>query len=90
VTNTKLWNNEISQKKYSFGRREMETLTPMEEFQKALLSLYESEKQSKELSPDDILLYDNVNNFIPNNEIGLGCTLLNANVTSTDEDQRKP
>jgi hypothetical protein len=79
VTNTKLWNNEISQKKYSFGRREMETLTPMEEFQKTLLSLYESEKQSKELSPDDILLYDNVINFIPSNEIGLGCSLLNAN-----------
>jgi hypothetical protein len=90
VTNTKLWNNEISQKKYSFGRREMETLTPMEEFQKALLSLYESEKQSKELSPDDILLYDNVNNFIPSNEIGLRCSLLNANVTSTDEDRQKP
>jgi hypothetical protein len=55
-----------------------------------LLNLYESEKQSKESSPDDILLYDNVHNFIPNNEIGLGCTLLNANVASTDEDQQKP
>jgi hypothetical protein len=42
-------------------------LTPMEEFQKELLNLYESEKQSKKSSPDDILLYENVNNFIPNN-----------------------
>jgi hypothetical protein len=67
VTNTNLWNNEISQKKHSFGRRERETLTPMEEFQKELLNLYESEKQSKKSSPDDILLYENVNNFIPNN-----------------------
>jgi hypothetical protein len=90
VTNTNLWNNEISQKKHSFGRRERETLTPMEEFQKELLNIYESEKQSKEPSPEDILLYDNVNNFIPSDEIGLGCTLFKANVDSTDEDQQKP
>jgi hypothetical protein len=45
----------------------------------------ESKKQSIESSPDNILLYDNLNNFIPNNEIGLGCTLLNSNVTSTDQ-----
>jgi hypothetical protein len=55
----------------------------MEEFQKELPNIYESKKQSIESSPDNILLYDNVNNFIPNNEIDLGCTLLNSNVTST-------
>jgi hypothetical protein len=57
----------------------------MEQFKKELLNIYDSEKQSIESSPDNILLYDNVNNFIPSNEIGLGCTLLNSNVTSTDK-----
>ena len=55
----------------------------MKEFQKELLNIYESEKKSIESSPDNILLYDNVKNVIPNNEIDLGCTLLNSNVTST-------
>jgi hypothetical protein len=57
----------------------------MEEFQKELLNIYESEKKSIESSPDNILLYDNVKNVIPNNEIDLGCTLLNTNVISTDQ-----
>jgi hypothetical protein len=57
----------------------------MKEFQKELLNIYESEKKSIESSPDNILLYDNVNNFIPSNEICLGCILLNSNVTPTDQ-----
>lgn len=54
----------------------------MEEFKLELRSLWESEKESNESSPDDILLFDNMNNCIPSNEIGLGCTLLKTDVTS--------
>lgn len=54
----------------------------MKEFQLELRSLWESEKESNESSPDDILLFDNMNNCIPSNEIGLGCSLLNTDVTS--------
>jgi hypothetical protein len=36
-------------------------------------------------SLNNILLYDNVKNFIPNNDIGLECTLLNTKVTPTDK-----
>jgi hypothetical protein len=71
VINTNLRNTEIPQR----------TLTPMEEFQKDLLNMWESQKHSKESSEDNILLYDNVNNFIPSNEIGLGCTLLKTKDT---------
>jgi hypothetical protein len=38
--------------------------------------MQEPEKQSNESSPDNILLFDNVNNCIPNNEIGLGCNIM--------------
>jgi hypothetical protein len=85
VINTNLWNTEIPQRKHSSVKRERETLTPMEEFQKELLCIHESEKQSIESSPDNILLYYNVNNFISSNETGLGCTRLNTNVTSIDQ-----
>lgn len=50
----------------------------MEEFQQALLGLYKSEMEGKE--PEDELV-DNVNNFTPNNEIGLGVTLLKIDRT---------
>ncbi|KAH1232406.1 GATA transcription factor 26 [Glycine max] len=55
-------------------------MTPMEKFQKQLLSLYRSERQ-----PEESLLVDNVNNFIPENEIGLGAILLKTDdAASTD------
>jgi len=54
----------------------------MEEFQQKLQSLWESEKELNESSADNILLLDNMNNCIPSNEIGLGCTLLKTDVTS--------
>jgi len=61
----------------------METLTSMEEFQQKLRDLWESEKEASESSSDNILLFNNMNNFIPSNEIGLGCSLLKTDVTST-------
>lgn len=60
----------------------METLTPMDEFPQKLLNLYESEKEENESSPD----YDKMNNFIPSDEIGLGCIRLKTYDTSTDQD----
>jgi len=64
----------------------METLTSMDEFQQQLRNLWESEKEENESSPDNILLFDKTNNFIPSNEIGLGCIRLKTNVTSTNQD----
>ncbi|KAL9321459.1 hypothetical protein ACSQ67_013298 [Phaseolus vulgaris] len=51
-------------------------MTPLERFEKQLLSLYRSEKQPKERFPEEDTLVDNVNNFIPTTEIGLGLVLL--------------
>ncbi|CAJ2644693.1 unnamed protein product [Trifolium pratense] len=89
VINTNLRNTEIPQSKHSYVKRKKKKkkkkLTPIEKFQKELLNLYESQKHSKESSRDNILLDDNMNNFIPNNEIGLGCSLLKTNVTSADQ-----
>jgi len=51
-------------------------MMPLEKFQKQLLSLYRSEKQPNETSPEEDMLVDNVNSFIPSTEIGLGTVLL--------------
>ncbi|TKY71316.1 GATA transcription factor 26 [Spatholobus suberectus] len=59
-------------------------MTPMEKFQKQLLSLFRGQRQPNESSSEEILLLDNVNNFIPRNEIGLGAILLKTDVASTD------
>ncbi|KAI5445702.1 GATA transcription factor 27 [Lathyrus oleraceus] len=62
-------------------RSPVKKLTPIERFHKTLLRLSKSEK----LSNDNILLTENMNNFMPNNEIGLGCILLHkTNVTPTN------
>jgi len=63
----------------------MDTLTPMDEFQKKFLNLWESEKEENKSSADNILLFDKMNNFIPSNEIGLGCTRLKRDVTCIDQ-----
>ncbi|RDX71551.1 GATA transcription factor 27, partial [Mucuna pruriens] len=57
-------------------KRSLERITAMQKFQKELLSLYRCERQPNESSPEEILLVDKVNNFIPSNEIGLGAILL--------------
>ncbi|XP_017434864.1 GATA transcription factor 26 [Vigna angularis] len=66
-------NNVPTRKRSKVVYREM---TPLEEFRKQLLSLYRSEKQPKERSPEEDILLDNVNGFIPSSEIGLGVVLL--------------
>jgi hypothetical protein len=55
---------------------QMNHLQPIKMFHNLLLNMREPEKQSNESSPDNILLYDNVNKCIPNNEIGIGCNLM--------------
>jgi hypothetical protein len=55
---------------------QMKHLQPIKMFHKLLLNMREPETQSNESSPDNILLYDNVNNRLPNTEIGLGCNLM--------------
>ncbi|XP_058732934.1 uncharacterized protein LOC131604518 [Vicia villosa] len=58
-------------------------LTPIEKFQKQLLDEWnEQEKLSESSEEEDILLFDNKNNFIPDSEIGLGCILLHPHCSS--------
>ncbi|XP_058732935.1 uncharacterized protein LOC131604519 [Vicia villosa] len=57
-------------------------LTPMEKFQKQLLEEWNEQVKLSESSEEDILLFDNKNNFIADNEIGLGCILLNPYCSS--------
>jgi len=64
----------------------MDTLTPMDEFQQKLLNLSESEKEENKSSPNNILLFDKLNNCIPCNEIGLRCIHQKTDVISTDQD----
>nr|XP_027192451.1 GATA transcription factor 26-like [Cicer arietinum] len=78
--NTNLWSTKIPSKKRSPVKR----VPPMEKFHKQLLRLWESEKQHNDSSLDNILLFENINNFIPKNEIGIGCILLKNDVISKD------
>ncbi|KAG5025859.1 hypothetical protein JHK86_021773 [Glycine max] len=61
-------------------------MTPMDKFHKQLLRLYQWERQSNNESSlkleEESVLVDNVNNFIPTNEIGLGVILLNKTDTN--------
>ncbi|XP_058732757.1 uncharacterized protein LOC131604329 [Vicia villosa] len=69
-----------------YVRMKSARLTPMEKFWKQLLNeLNEHEVKLSESSSEeeDILLFDNKNNFIADNEIGLGCILLNPDCRST-------
>jgi len=64
----------------------MDTVQQMDEFQQKLLNIWEYEREENKSSPDNILLFDKMNYFIPNNEMGLGCIRLKTNVTSIDQD----
>ncbi|KAK2384502.1 GATA transcription factor [Trifolium repens] len=52
-------------------------MTPMQKFHAQLLN----ELKNQEIKDDEVLLFDNVNNFIPPNEIGLGVVLLKPDGT---------
>jgi len=57
-------------------------MTPMEKFQKELLDELKNHEIPDESSPEEALLFENVNNFIPSNEIGLGAVLLKPDGSS--------
>ncbi|KAL2342167.1 hypothetical protein Fmac_010107 [Flemingia macrophylla] len=61
-------------------------MTAMEKFQKQLLRLYECQRKPNESASEESLLVNNVTNFIPNDEIGLGAMLImsESNVASTE------
>ncbi|KAK7247323.1 hypothetical protein RIF29_42204 [Crotalaria pallida] len=68
-----LWDFKIPSRKRS--RVVYEKITPMERFHKQLQNML-IEMRANEASPEeDVLLY-NTNNFIPSNEIGIGCSIL--------------
>ncbi|CAL5214330.1 unnamed protein product [Lathyrus oleraceus] len=50
--------------------------TPMEKFHDKLLNELKYEDILHESSLEEVLLFENVNNFIPSNEIGVGAILL--------------
>lgn len=58
------------------------TLSPMKEFHIQLLQMWENYGNPNESFPEEVLLFNNVNNFIPSNEIGLGGVLLKPDDTS--------
>ncbi|KAK2438425.1 GATA transcription factor [Trifolium repens] len=69
-------NSEIPPKSRS-SRIVPKKMTPMQTFHAQLLN----ELKNQEIK-DEVLLFDNVNNFIPPNEIGLGAVLLKPDGTS--------
>ncbi|OIW00570.1 hypothetical protein TanjilG_24300 [Lupinus angustifolius] len=65
------------------SRMVLKNMTPMEMFQKQLLLLSKCDMEQNESYEEEVLLSNNGNNFIPNNEIGLGAILLKPNDAST-------
>ncbi|CAJ1938273.1 unnamed protein product [Sphenostylis stenocarpa] len=66
----RLWSTKIPTRKRS--EVVYKDITPMERFHMQLLKMSESHESTSE----EVLLLNNVNNFIPSDEIGLGCVLL--------------
>ncbi|KAK7359074.1 hypothetical protein VNO77_01020 [Canavalia gladiata] len=76
-----LWQNKIPSKKRSW--MVCKEITPMKRFQTQLLSMWKHHRKPNESSSKDILVFDNVNSFIPSNEIGLGAVSLKSYGNST-------
>ncbi|CAJ2677191.1 unnamed protein product [Trifolium pratense] len=75
-----LLKSEIPSKKRSL--RVVRKLKPMQKFHAQLLNELKNQEIKGESSSEEALLFDNVNNFIPPNEIGLGAVLLKPDGTS--------
>ncbi|KAK7359073.1 hypothetical protein VNO77_01019 [Canavalia gladiata] len=75
VKNTCFWQPKIPSKKRS--RVVYKKITPMKRFQRQLLNMWKHHGKPNEFK--DVLFFDNMNNFIPINEIGLGVVLLKPN-----------
>ncbi|TKY60177.1 hypothetical protein E2542_SST17272 [Spatholobus suberectus] len=74
------WSPKIPSRKRS--RVVHKKITPMKRFQKQLIDMWKNYGNPNESSPEEVLLFNNVNNFIPSNEIGLGGVLLKPDDTS--------
>ncbi|KAH1250959.1 hypothetical protein GmHk_05G013980 [Glycine max] len=71
-----MWNPYVPSRKRS---RVVRMTTSIQRFHEQLLMMWKNEENSNDQSSqesEEVLLIDNVNNFIPCNEIGLGCILL--------------
>ncbi|XP_057419139.1 uncharacterized protein LOC130713384 [Lotus japonicus] len=65
------------------SRKRSKRKSPMQRFQEDLLNLYISENpKPEESSQEGVLIEQNMNNYIPSNEIGLGVIRLKPNDTS--------
>ena len=61
-------------------------MTPIQKFKKQLLDEWKRQEKHMESSQqEDVLLFENPNNFIPSNEIGLGAILLKSDGTSSSK-----
>ncbi|XP_020204682.1 uncharacterized protein LOC109790008 [Cajanus cajan] len=77
-----LWSTKIPRRKRSRVLYKKK-ISPMKKFRKQLLELWKKYGNLDESSQEEILLFNNVNNFIPSYEIGLGGVLLKPDDTST-------
>ncbi|KAL2343148.1 hypothetical protein Fmac_004433 [Flemingia macrophylla] len=78
--NPRLWGTKVPR-----GRRSWvpyKKISPMKKFRKQLVDLWNKHGNLDESSPEEVFLFNNVNNFIPSNEIGLGGVLLKPDDTS--------
>ncbi|KAL2343147.1 hypothetical protein Fmac_004432 [Flemingia macrophylla] len=78
--NQPLWSSKIPSRKRS--QKVCKIITPMKRFGNQLLKMWKNYGNPKEPSPEEVLLFNNLNNFIPSNEIGIGCALLKPDDTS--------
>ncbi|OIW18080.1 hypothetical protein TanjilG_08550 [Lupinus angustifolius] len=71
-----LWNFKIPSRKRS-------KVVYKEKFQKELIDLLKNEMRPNESFHEEVLMFNNVNSFVSNNEIGLGAILLKPDDAST-------
>ncbi|KAF1867691.1 hypothetical protein Lal_00050124 [Lupinus albus] len=74
--NGDLWNFKIPSRKRS-------KVMYKEKFQKELIDLLKNEMKPNESFHEEVLMFNNVNSFVSNNEIGLGVILLKPDDAST-------
>jgi len=70
----RLWNTKIPTRKRS--EVEYKEISPLERFHIRLLQMSKNYWNPNESSSEEVLLLNNANNFIPSNEIGIGCVIL--------------
>ncbi|XP_029125405.1 GATA transcription factor 27 [Cajanus cajan] len=78
--NPYFWSHKIPSRRRS--QVVCKNITPMKRFGKQLHKMWKRYGNLDESSPEEVLLLNNVNNFIPSNEIGLGGVLLKPDDTS--------